>query len=161
MPYDYEGRVDFRGNAAKALEFAGEQLVAKGLNVLPLVGNQLHFEHAVSFLTCKKEPLRMVSKGIITVAGPVLTLRADLDNIRALKKLLVILLALMAVLEVALMAVVFDKGGKQPQLLLLCVLNIAALVIAPPLIAKFQKAITSRALGVLLNGAAKAGEQKS
>ncbi len=159
MAYEYEGRVDFRGNPARALECAKNILDAKGFKVLPPAGNQLWFTNPVSYLNTKKQPLLMVSKGCLGATGSSLTLQAELGNMHALFKFLALLLGVMAIPETAIMAVVFVMVAKQPELLWICLLSVAPILFILFLVPKIQRRITSRALDALLNEAAAGGQE--
>jgi hypothetical protein len=151
MAYDYEGSVEFRGDASRALECARDLLSAKGLNVLPLSGNQLHFENTGSYLNTKKQPLLMVSKGVITATGSALTVQAELGNLRALVKFLVLLITVMAIPETAMLAVILVMVAKQPELLPVCFLTLAPITFVLFLMPKLQRGVIGRALDALLN----------
>ncbi len=160
MAYDYEGRMDFRGDTVRALEFARDVLVRRGLKVLPLSGNELHFENPAFVMSTKKDPLLMVSKGVITSTGSALSMQAELGNLRALVKFTALLILALTIPEVAVMAVVFVMVVKDPGLLWICLLTVAPLPFIMPLVSKVQRRKTSRALDALLCGAAEAGGKK-
>ncbi len=157
MAYNYEGCVDYRGDAAMALECARNLLEAKGFKVLPPAANQLWFTNPVSYLNTKKKPLLMVSKGCITATGSSLTLQAELGNLQALVKFLVLLVAVLAIPETAMVAVILVMVAKQPALLPICLLSIAPVPLVFLLMPRFQGRITARALDALLNEVAVVG----
>jgi hypothetical protein len=151
MAYDHESSVDFQGNASGALDRAKDLLGAKGFKVLPSAGNQLWFTHPVVYMNAQRNPLSMVSKGCITATGSSLTLQAELGNLRALVKFLVLLLGVMALPEVAIVAVVAIMVAKQPVLLWLCPISVVPFPIILLAMPKIQGRITGRALDALLN----------
>jgi hypothetical protein len=161
MAYDYEGSVDFSGDTARALEYAGNLLGAKGFRVLPPAGNQLWFTNPSSYLNTKKQPLLMVSKGCLAATGTSLTLQAELGNLQTLVKFLVLLLTVMAIPETVLIAAVMVMMVKQPELLWVCVTPIAPVPFILLFMPKIQGGITGRALDALLNEAAAAGGGES
>jgi hypothetical protein len=115
MAYDYEGRVDFRGDPARALEFGRNVLVEKGLYVLPLCGNQMHFENAASYRTTNQDPLLMVSKGVVTTTGSALTIQAELGKLRSLLKVLASFMLAFVTPASAIMGILFVVKLHKPM----------------------------------------------
>ena len=150
MKYEYEGRVDYRGDTAGALERAKDLLNAKGFRVLPLAGNQLWFTNPVSYLNTKKQPLLMVSKGSITAAGAALTMQAELGNLRSLVKFLLLLLGVMAIPETVFVAVIMIMVAKQPEMVWICLVSMVPIPLILFGMPKLQGFITGRALDALL-----------
>jgi hypothetical protein len=154
MAYDYEGSVDFRGDGAKALEYARELLSARGFKVLPPAANQLWFTNPVSYLNTKKQPLLMVSKGCITATGSALTLQAELGNLRSLVKFLVMLVGVLAIPEAVIVAVIMVMVAKEPAMAWICLLSAVPIPLILFGVPKLQGFITARALDALLDEAA-------
>jgi len=150
MVYEYEGSVDFRGETAAALERAGHLLIAAGFNALPPSGSQLWFTNPGSYLNTKNKPLMMVSKGSITATGSALSLHAELGNLQALVKFLILLVGVMAIPETAMLAVILVMVAKQPELLWVCLLSVVPIPFVWLAMPKIQGRATGRALDALL-----------
>ncbi len=162
MAYDYEGRVDFRGDTAKAMEFTRDLLKSKGFNVLPLSGNQVYFENDYPgpFLNLKKQSLlTVVSKGCVTVTSGALTLQAEFGILWRQLKLIPIVLVIVA-FAVKDLLVEFVKDFRGPGDLWPLVVAVAVILLALPLASRRERRYASLSLEALLKEAAGAGEQK-
>jgi hypothetical protein len=127
VEYDYEGSVDFLGDACRALECAKDLLVSNGMKVRPVTANQLYFENPASrfkmegqkpsLLTkcamharnelardAKHQILLMVSKGVVTATGSALTMQAELSNAQVVVRF-IIRLTVLGIVATVLMAI--------------------------------------------------------
>jgi hypothetical protein len=151
MAYDYEGRVDYRGDRVRAMELVRHQLATKGLVVMPLSVNQLGFENPGSYLTMKKPSLLMLSKGVITATESTFEMKAELDTRKMLTWVFVRAMAWVTVAQVLMLAVLFAMGANPLYALQAFPEALLFLIVFGRRVSNSWKANTARTLDALLN----------
>ena len=146
---DYEKTSSFEGDAGKAMETARGVLVQNGFQIETMSETTLELTGPFIFLNKGDNPLRGISAINVLRSGGSFTIEAEFGIIRKTMKYLVVFILGMALLLFTVFGIVFRDNPDFNWWL--SVLPFAPWPILIPLMGKFMKYRTSRAIDVLMN----------
>lgn len=146
---DYEKTIPFEGDVGKAMETARGVLMQHGFEIEAMSDKELELTGPFMFLNKGDNPLRGISAIRLSLSGELLAIEAEFGIIRKTMKYLVVFILGMALLLFAVFGIVFRNNPDFNWWL--SVLPFAPWPILIPLIGKFMKYRTSRAIDVLMN----------
>lgn len=154
---DYEKTISFEGDVGKAMETARGVLMQHGFEIEAMSDKELELTGPFMFLNKGDNPLRGISAIRLSLSGGLLAIEAEFGIIRKTMIILVVFILGMALLLFAVFGIVFRNNPDFDWWL--SVLPFAPWPILIPLIGKFMKYRTSRAIDVLMNNMATIGKQ--
>ena len=156
---DYEKTIPFTGNAEKAVELARNVFIQHGFQIVNNSDSALELVGTGTVWTKGQDPLVGISKVYILGTSSKLSIEAEFGAIRKTIKYLIYFLLSMAAFFLVVFGIQFYLQGQSVRKLLLITLApFSPWPIIVPLMAKFMKFRTSRAIGVLLNNMAILGK---
>jgi hypothetical protein len=156
MSYEYETRLEFRGDARKALDFARNLLASMNFTVSTPGQGQLTAENTNWYLNSKQNPLLGVSRLAVSVIGTSLVLNADLAKVKTLMKIVAGLILLIDTVTAVALGIVFWKTN--PEVALIALAAILPWPVVLPLMYLAMKRRAQWALNTFLQNVANGGE---
>jgi len=148
---DYEKRVNFRGDRAKALEVARGVFVQEGF-AITMQGPHAFDAAGPGLLSTRQNPLLAVSRATVTAGEAHLSIAASLGGARRLVKLLAAFLVVLAAALAGLFALLMPQ--TLPWILLVTAAPFAPWVVLLPALGHFVRLRARRALDVLMGNMA-------
>ena len=154
---DYEKTMPFTGNTEKALDTAKNVLMQHSFQAIKLESSSLEFTSPNTIFTKGENPLLGASRILISSTSASLTIKADYATLRKTMKYMVIFLLGMTVFFLVGFSILFHNRPNYKWWI--SVLPLAPWPIIIPLMSRFMKNRTTRALDSLLNNIAAVGKQ--
>lgn len=146
---DYEKTISFEGDTGKAMETARGVLMQHGFQIETMSERTLELTGPFMFLNKGDNPLRGISAISLSLSGGSLAIEAEFGIIGKTMKYLVVFILGMALFFLILFGIIFRNDSDFHWWL--SVLPFAPWPVLIPLIGKFMKYRTSRAIDVLIN----------
>ena len=158
---DYEKTVPFSGNPEKALEVARNVFIQHSFEIVTNSNSAVELRGTRTLWVKGQDPLIGISKVNIRGSSDSLSIEADFGVVRKSVKYLALFIVGMAVFFLVTFGILFTIIQCEPasKTILLSLAPFVPWPILIPLIAKFMKFRTSRALDALLHNMAVVGKE--
>lgn len=157
---DYEKTIHFTGNMEKALEVARNVFIQHSFQIVNNTSLSLELIGTGTLWTKGQDPLVGVSKANIRGTGSNLSIEAEFGEIKKTMKYMVLFILGMAVFFLVVFGIVFSMQGQPAnKIILIALAPFAPWPIIIPLMGRWMKSRTSRALDVLLNNMVTLGKE--
>ena len=158
---DYNKTVSLSGSEEKALEVARNVFIQHGFEIVENSNSKLELRGTYQIWLKGQNPLVGVSRVRVQVAGSNLSVEADFGVIRKTTWCLIFFIVGLAAFMLIVFATVFSLQGQPVRkILLLSLVPFAFWPVVIPLMAKFMKFRTTRALDVLVTNMATVARQR-
>jgi len=160
---DYEKTIEFGEDVEKAFDVAKSTFLPHGFQIVSISDTDLEVAGPGTYWTKGQDPMVGISKAHISAVDGKLSIRAELGGVTKAVKYLVIFIVAMAVLFLAVFAIVFgqSQGQSMRKVLLISLGPLAPWVVIAPLMGRFLKSRTCRAIDVLMNNIVALGKKDS
>jgi hypothetical protein len=151
----YENQVPFRGDLGRAFDLAIASLTSLGFRIVEKTATSVAFE-GPGMVNTRQSPLTGASAIQLSAAGPDLRLEADLGGVAGMARFLYVFPFLLGAILLGVFALVFARMGAFWIAAVAVGGAISPWLVLSPLMARWVRVRTTRALDVLLENAAAA-----
>ncbi|MCD4830383.1 MAG: hypothetical protein K8R02_01085 [Anaerohalosphaeraceae bacterium] len=155
---DYEKSIPFSGNTEKAFDIALSILMPNSFAVIRKDDKSIELAGPGGFMNTNQNPLIGVSQITISGYANELSIKADFGGVRSLMKYLIVFIISMTLFFLVLFGIMFSKKIDTRLLFLIILAPTAPWIVLIPIMGKFIKSKTAKALDSILNNMAALGK---
>ena len=146
----YETSASYSGDPRLVMQSACDALSAADMRITTKTDTTIEFT-GPKLNSSKENPVRGISNGRLSVTGSSISIKADLSCITRLITILACLFGGMEILGIVVVAIVMRHSSLLPMMLGILIGSAAPWIVLLPLMSRWMKRRTTRAIDTLLN----------